>query len=192
MIWAKRSIFANTSLANTPINLSISGGAIALSLMLASCSTPSPSPQNSPESTASSASPQASSASADAFATVTDVDVTAGEPGAYTFAVTVQSPDTGCDRYANWWEVLDEEGNLIYRRNLAHSHVEEQPFRRTGGAVAVQPNDVAIVRSHMYPDGYGTQAMQGTVETGFEEISLPAGFAANLAEAEPQPRGCEY
>ncbi len=41
-----------------------------------------------------------------------------GSPGAYSFSVTVRSPDTGCDRYADWWEVLTTEGQLIYRRVL--------------------------------------------------------------------------
>ena len=179
-IWAKRY-----TRLNSPVKVPHTIRTLAVAFLLASCATP---PPQSPESAAS----PTPSTSADSFATVTEVEVTAGEPGAYSFAVTLQSPDTGCDRYANWWEVLDRDGNLIYRRILAHSHVEEQPFRRTGGAVAVQPDDVAIVRGHMYPDGYGTQAMQGTVETGFEAVSLPPEFAANLADAEPQPRGCDF
>ncbi|MGD1921439.1 MAG: hypothetical protein ACFCAD_22655 [Pleurocapsa sp.] len=36
-----------------------------------------------------------------AIAQVTKVDVT-GQNNSYTFAVTVDSPDTGCDRYADW------------------------------------------------------------------------------------------
>ena len=176
-IWAKRQ-----TRLNSPHIICT----LAVALVLAGCATPPP--QNRPESAAS----PTPSTPPEAFATVTEVEVTAGEPGTYTLAVTLQSPDTGCDRYANWWEVLDREGNLIYRRILAHSHVEEQPFRRTGGTVALQPDDVAIVRGHMYPDGYGTQAMQGTVEAGFEAVSLPPGFAANLADAEPQPRRCDF
>lgn len=73
-----------------------------------------------------------------------------------------------------------------------HSHVNEQPFRRPGGAVAVQPDQLVIVRAHMRPHGYGTQAMQGTVETGFEEVILPEGFAGDLAKVDPQLQGCEY
>jgi len=51
-----------------------------------------------------------------------------GVPDNYTFNVGVSSPDTGCDQYADWWEVITEEGELIHRRILAHSHVTEQPF----------------------------------------------------------------
>lgn len=174
---------------NNPLSSwQITSGAVALLLMLTSCQAQSPSSPNRPQSNQ----PLASFAAEDKFATVTAVEVPAGEPGAYTFVVTVESPDTGCDQYANWWEVLTPEGELIFRRILVHSHVDEQPFRRPGGAVDVQPDRLVIVRAHMHPHGYGLQAMQGTVEAGFEEVTLPDGFAANLARVAPQPRGCEY
>lgn len=123
---------------------------------------------------------------------VTNVEVPGGDPGDYTFAVTINSPDTGCEQYANWWEVITPEGNLIYRRILAHSHVNEQPFQRSGGPVAIQPDQMVIVRAHMYPSGYGSQAMQGTVTSGFEETTIPIDFAVELANAEPQPQDCAF
>ncbi|MEO0536727.1 MAG: hypothetical protein AAF215_23055 [Cyanobacteria bacterium P01_A01_bin.123] len=208
MIWPKPS-----TPANIPASSQITGSlithlgralTIVLLLTLTSCLAQSPSSEDSPEAAAPLESPQASennseltppsesSQAQDSFATVTAVEVTAGEPEAYTFVITIESPDTGCDQFANWWEVLDEEGNLIFRRILVHSHVDEQPFSRPGGAVAVQPDQPLLVRAHMYPHGYGTQAMQGTVDTGFEETTLPEGFAADVAQAEPQPVGCEY
>lgn len=115
-----------------------------------------------------------------------------GEPGNYTFSVTVASPDSGCDQYADWWEVISPEGMLIYRRVLAHSHVDEQPFNRTGGPVSIAPDQVVIVRAHMHPDGYDTQAQQGTASTGFAEVALEEGFAADAAQQEPLPQGCAF
>ncbi|MEL6911850.1 MAG: hypothetical protein AAFO85_16860, partial [Cyanobacteria bacterium J06598_4] len=91
----------------------------------------------------------------------------------YTFAVTISSPDTGCDRYANWWEVVTPEGELLYRRVLLHSHADEQPFTRNGGTVAVLPEQPIIVRVHMSDGGYSAIAQQGTVAAGFSEVQLP-------------------
>ena len=115
-----------------------------------------------------------------------------GKSNSYTFAVTVNSPDTGCDRYADWWEVVTPEGELIYRRVLLHSHVDEQPFERTGGSVAIQPQQEVIVRVHMSPDGYSSLAQQGTVESGFAAVTLSEEFAANLESVEPLPKNCAF
>ncbi|MEM7135611.1 MAG: hypothetical protein AAF500_03480, partial [Myxococcota bacterium] len=92
-----------------------------------------------------------------------------GASGAYTFSVTVSSPDTGCDQYADWWEVLTPDGTLLYRRILQHSHVDEQPFTRSGGPVDATASDRVIVRAHMNPTGYGGAAFSGSVDSGFEE-----------------------
>ncbi len=117
---------------------------------------------------------------------------TTGKPNNYTFAVTVSSPDTGCDRYADWWEVITPEGELLYRRVLLHSHVNEQPFTRKGGTVAIQPQQEVIVRVHMSPDGYSPNAQKGTVKDGFSEVTLPADFATSLANVEPLPTNCAF
>ena len=125
------------------------------------------------------------------LADVISVDVS-GEPGAYQFTVGVRSPDEGCDQYADWWEVLTEEGELIYRRILAHSHVDEQPFRRSGGSIPVNAETVLIVRAHMHPTGYGGAAMKGSVQAGFEPMVLPSDFAASLEETPPLPEDCAF
>ena len=115
-----------------------------------------------------------------------------GNANNYMFSVTVRSDETGCDRYADWWEVITPEGELLYRRILAHSHVDEQPFTRSGGPVMVGVDDEVLVRSHVNPDGYSTQAMQGSVGEGFSPKILPEEFALDLAEAEPQPGNCAF
>lgn len=125
-------------------------------------------------------------------AQVIAVDITPNGTSNYQFAVTIASPDTGCDQYANWWEVVTPEGELLYRRILAHSHVDEQPFTRSGGPVTIDADQVAIVRVHMHPDGYSTQAMEGIVGKGLAPTTLTDEFASELAEAEPQPSGCTF
>ena len=110
----------------------------------------------------------------------------------YNFSLTIESDETGCDRYANWWEVVTPEGVLLYRRILAHSHADEQPFTRSGGPVAIGEGDVVVVRSHVDPDGYSTRAMKGTISEGFSSANLAEDFATELKEMEPQPNECAF
>jgi hypothetical protein len=115
-----------------------------------------------------------------------------GEPGTYNFSVTVSSPDEGCSQYADWWEIVSQDGELIYRRILLHSHVDEQPFTRSGGPVSIEADTIVLVRAHMHPGGYGGAALKGSLEQGFEQVELSADFAANLVETLPLPEGCNF
>lgn len=115
-----------------------------------------------------------------------------GEQGAYNFSVAISSPDEGCSQYADWWEVISQEGELFYRRILLHSHVNEQPFTRSGGPVSIDSETIVLVRAHMHPTGYGGLAMKGSVAGGFEPIELSADFASSLAETPPLPEGCNF
>lgn len=115
-----------------------------------------------------------------------------GSPGSYNFQVTIESDETGCGQYADWWEVLSPEGRLIYRRVLLHSHDTEQPFTRSGGPVDIQPDEAVIVRAHMNTVGYEGAAYRGSAEGGFEAAELPDGFADDVGKQEPQPSGCEF
>ena len=127
-------------------------------------------------------------------AVVEEVKVS-GDEGSYNFSVTLKSPDTGCDQYANWWEVISADGKtLIYRRILGHSHVNEQPFTRSGGPVSVPASTEVIVRAHMHPSGYGDGliAMKGSVTNGFSPYEVEEGFGADLENADPQPTGCAF
>lgn len=122
---------------------------------------------------------------------VTNIEVS-GEEKAYTFRVTIESPDTGCDQYADWWEVVDLEGNLIYRWILDHSHITEQPFTSSGENIEVAEAKEVYVRMHMNNSGYAAQAQEGSVENGFQPTELDAGFAKNLEKASPLPDGCAF
>jgi hypothetical protein len=115
-----------------------------------------------------------------------------GSENAYQFAVTLKSPDTGCDQYADWWEVVSESGDLIYRRILAHSHVDEQPFSRSGGPVKIGKNQQVWVRAHMNNTGYGGLTMKGSVEAGFQITPWPDGFGEGVENVAPLPSGCAF
>jgi hypothetical protein len=118
-----------------------------------------------------------------------------GTEGKYSFAVTLKSPDTGCDQYANWWEVISADGaTLLYRRILAHSHVSEQPFTRSGGTVDIDASTEVIVRAHMHPGGYGEGkiAMIGSVANGFAAYEVDKEFGKDVEKADPQPNGCAF
>ena len=124
-------------------------------------------------------------------AVVTQVKVS-GEELRYTFSVTVKSPDTGCDQYADWWEVISPDSVLFYRRILAHSHVTEQPFTRSGSFVEVNKNTQLIVRAHMNNSGYGCLVHSGNIEKGFNPDTLPTNYALSLADLAPLPAGCDF
>lgn len=115
-----------------------------------------------------------------------------GSADNYNFSVTIASPDTGCDQYADWWEIMSPDGTLLYRRILAHSHVDEQPFTRSGGPVRIGPDTEVIVRAHMNNLGYGRQVMRGSASGGFEEVTLETTFAAALETTEPLPGDCAF
>jgi hypothetical protein len=131
--------------------------------------------------------PMAAHASADVTAVAAS-----GRPGSYDFSVTIRSPDTGCSQYADWWEVLDESGRLLYRRILWHSHSDEQPFERGGGPVPIQADTVVWIRAHMKPEGYGGTAFKGSVRAGFKAAPMPQGFARGLEHVSPLPDSCAF
>ncbi len=125
------------------------------------------------------------------YADITSVKVSGSESN-YTFSVGISSPDKGCQQYADWWEVISEDGELIYRRILGHSHVNEQPFVRSGGKVKIEKAEVVIIRAHMNTSGYGGEVFKGSVEGGFEQTDLSPDFAGGLEKESPLPTGCAF
>jgi len=125
------------------------------------------------------------------LASVTSV-VVSGEAGNYALDVTIESPDTGCNQYADWWEVVRPDGSLVYRRILAHSHVDEQPFTRSGSPVNIASDEEIIVRAHMNNSGYGGQVISGSIEQGLFANSLDTAFAVELETTAPLPDGCAF
>jgi len=121
------------------------------------------------------------------------ISVTAsGQSQSYQFSVEISSPDTGCEQFADWWEILSEDGELIYRRILLHSHVNEQPFTRSGGPVDIEENTVVYIRAHMNQAGYRGMTMKGSAESGFISVENPPDFSTGIENEPPLPTGCNF
>lgn len=117
---------------------------------------------------------------------------TKGTENSYHFSVTLESDETGCEQYANWWEVLSAKGNLLYRRILIHSHPNQQPFTRSGGYVKIDKEDIVYVRAHMNKLGYVGDVFKGSVKNGFEKINNLPDFNKSIEFQSPLPTGCLY
>ena len=88
-------------------------------------------------------------------AAVLDVKVSKVEADVYRFSVTVKHEDEGWDHYADKWDVLDLQGNILGTRVLMHPHVEEQPFTRSMTlSIPMHVKDVKV-RVHDKVHGYG-------------------------------------
>ncbi len=86
-------------------------------------------------------------------ADVLSVEVSASSDGTYRFDVTVASDDTGWEKYADAWEVRTPAGVVVATRQLAHPHVEEQPFTRSLSGVRV-PSETLIVAARDSVEGF--------------------------------------
>jgi len=83
----------------------------------------------------------------------------------WAFHVTVRHPDQGWEDYADGWDVVTPQGEVLkadpgdpFTRLLLHPHVDEQPFTRSQDGIKVPPDvTVLTVRAHDLVDGYGGQ-----------------------------------
>ena len=89
-------------------------------------------------------------------ADVSDVNVSCNSDSICRFDVTLTHGDEGWKHYANRWEVLSPDGEILATRVLAHPHVNEQPFTRSLANVKI-PRDLVevVVRAHDLEHGYG-------------------------------------
>jgi len=89
-------------------------------------------------------------------ADVLDVSVSCGINSICRFDVTVKHDDEGWKHYANRWEILSPDGEVLATRVLAHPHANEQPFTRSLGNVKI-PSDLSavVVRAHDLQHEYG-------------------------------------
>jgi hypothetical protein len=98
-----------------------------------------------------------------ANADVVHVKAVQAQDGTWTFHVTVEHPDTGWDDYADGWDVVTPDGEVLkpdegsqYTRTLLHPHQNEQPFTRSQSGIAIPEGVTEVrVRAHDLVDGYG-------------------------------------
>jgi hypothetical protein len=76
--------------------------------------------------------------------------------GKWRFDVTIEHEDEGWEHYADGWEVVGPEGNLIASRPLRHPHVGEASFTRskTGFSIPAKLKWVTV-RGHDKIHAYG-------------------------------------
>ena len=98
-------------------------------------------------------------------ADVVDVAVRCVSENVCTFAVTLRHDDEGWDHYADGFEILTTDGELLGNRVLGHPHVNEQPFTRTLQGVEIPESvDVVRVRAHDSVHGYGGEEKTVAIE----------------------------
>ena len=95
-------------------------------------------------------------------ADVVDVKVS-GSGEKFNFSVTVKHADTGWEHFANRWEVVSEDGTIYGTRVLAHPHVNEQPFTRSGSATIPAGVKTVIVRANDLVHGLGGKEIKVTL-----------------------------
>lgn len=79
----------------------------------------------------------------------------------WSVSVTLKHADSGWDHYADNWRVADGKGNVLGDRVLYHPHVDEQPFTRGLGDVAIPPAvETVYVLAHDKQHGWAAQRMR--------------------------------
>ena len=93
-------------------------------------------------------------------ADVLDVEINQTEDKTYRFDVTVWHADEGTNHYADSWDVVAPDGEILDTRILDHPHVDQQPFTRSLSGVVI-PNgiDEVTIRAHDSVHGYGGKEM---------------------------------
>ena len=77
--------------------------------------------------------------------------------------VTLEHADEGWRHYADRWDVLDPEGEVLATRVLRHPHVQEQPFTRSLRGVQLPARLTHVsIRGHdsVHGDGAAEQRVE--------------------------------
>lgn len=84
-------------------------------------------------------------------------------PNQFRFDVSVSHADEGWEHYAVAFEILDMQGNVLGVRELAHPHVNEQPFTRSLGHVDI-PTNITKVRIRAVDNVHNTGGIEWELE----------------------------
>ena len=106
--------------------------------------------------------------------------------GAWTFYVTVEHPDTGWEDYADGWDVVTPDGQVLkpdpdspFTRLLLHPHENEQPFTRSQSGIVIPAGaSRVLVRGHDLVDGYGGREV-------WVDLTASSGEGFEVDRAEP-------
>ena len=86
------------------------------------------------------------------------------DDGSYRFSVTIQHEDEGWEHYADRWEVLAPNGEVLATRILQHPHVGEKSFTRSKTGISVPQTVKRVqVRAHDSLHGYGGRELEVVV-----------------------------
>lgn len=87
-----------------------------------------------------------------------------GSANQYRVTATVEHADDGWDHYADAFDVVAPNGEVLGTRVLHHPHVTEQPFTRSLSGVTIPAgiNEITI-RAHDSVHGHGGQTITLTV-----------------------------
>ncbi|MFC1233542.1 hypothetical protein [Vibrio sp. F74] len=89
-------------------------------------------------------------------ADIIDVQVSKTSKDTYRFDVTVSHADSGWEHYANKWDIVDKDGNVLGTRTLHHPHENEQPFTRGLSDIHISSKNHSVtVRAHDFVHQYG-------------------------------------
>lgn len=106
---------------------------------------------------------QTATPAATGLADVEFVKAVQAADGSWTFSVTVRHPDTGWEDYADGWDVMTPDGQVLkaapddpFTRLLLHPHVKEQPFTRSQSRIVIPDGVTRVtVRAHSLTRGFG-------------------------------------
>jgi len=86
------------------------------------------------------------------------VEVSVECPSSCTFSVTLEHEDQGWQHYANQWDVVTLDGQLLKSRVLLHPHEQEQPFTRSLSGVFIPAGESKVkIRARDSKHGYSEQ-----------------------------------